>query len=693
MANENYLAEFLSGAREQLFEVEAELFSEDQLSQANLKSLLRFLHTVKGASALVQLTHINRFVHEVESHYVLFRSQKLAIPEDELQRTKKCLDGLRILFDVVEKDGDDKALENRARNLLSEFLPQAQARIRPSDLLPLRSSLQRLAETCQELLGTPEDARILLPCFVECFSALRMIQELKLQAAEPWLELVIQVVEHFSGSNLNMPDAVLSWCGGVSTSLEKALGSFKEGKPANAFDSVLETVEFIAHLEKLNRLKSELSLTFESRAFQARAEESEDDELESGEASDEDGAMHEAGRGVARIQELRVSVNKLTELGDLIGELVTAKTMLRSLDLDFDDNSNLARSYDYLSRVTTSLQDLSLSLRMVPLRPLFRKMYRIVSDTAERTGKKAELVLRGEEVEIDRLLVEKLMDPLIHMLRNSVDHGLEDPDGRKKAGKPVIGRIHLEAFSEGGDVKIVVRDDGRGLVKQKLIKRAVERGLVKENHAFQHDAEIFSLIFHPGFSTAEKVTEVSGRGVGMDIVKANVESLNGHITIRSKEGEGTALVLSIPLTMSIIRAMLVRMNGVKLCIPIDMIRESISQDLAPISIYKNRQRMLTFRNREIPIFALSDLFRFPMSPGSTAVYMVCGFRERLLALEVEELIGQIDAVVKPMPELLGRQKGIAGCTILGDGEVSLILEVNELQTLARHKGTNLESAV
>lgn len=376
--------------------------------------------------------------------------------------------------------------------------------------------------------------------------------------------------------------------------------------------------------------------------------------------------------------DIRVDLEKLNELNDLIGELVIAETMVvRNPDLRGYRFENFEKAAHQLHMIVRSLQDLSMSLRMVPIGGLFRRMIRVVHDAAKRTRKEVELLIKGEETEVDKTVIEAIADPLVHLLRNAVDHGIEPPEERKRLGKPEKGKVELEARHEGGEVLITVRDDGRGLDREAILNKARERGLVEDGEGLP-DEEVYKFIFLPGFSTAKEVTDVSGRGVGMDVVKSKVEELRGWVEVKSQKGQGTEITLHLPLTLAIIDGLLVEVGDVKYVLPLFFVKELFINEYRDFVVLPDGKVVIRHHERLLPVVALGEVFGVKGSREKEGVLVVIEGHRRWICLEVDEVLGQRDIVIKPLPRVLGRIKGISGCTILEDGTVSLILDVQGL---------------
>jgi len=380
--------------------------------------------------------------------------------------------------------------------------------------------------------------------------------------------------------------------------------------------------------------------------------------------------------------DIRVDLKKLDTLINLVGELVIAEAMVSGSLADAGiENEQLERAFHHLRRTTLDLQDVSMSVRMVPVAQTFRKMTRLVHDTTQKMGKKARLVLKGEDTEVDKTVIEQIADPLVHCVRNSIDHGLEMPDARKDAGKEEVGTITLEARHEESEIWIIIKDDGGGLRRDKILKRARERNLPGiEREATLTDSEVFNYIFEPGFSTAEQVTDISGRGVGMDVVRKNIEKIKGRVRIESHPGQGTSIIFEIPLTLAIIDGMLVRVGEAKYTLPLLLIQESIILSPERVTMGPDGLKMVEVRSRFIPIVQLGRLFGHatcaPLPDDGLVVLVEAN--QQTLALHVDEILGQQQTVIKALPNTYKKSRAISGCTILGNGEVSLILDVGGL---------------
>lgn len=388
-------------------------------------------------------------------------------------------------------------------------------------------------------------------------------------------------------------------------------------------------------------------------------------------------------------RDIRVDLEKMDLLINLVGELVIAEAMVvNNSDLAGFEFENFERAAGHMNRIIRDLQDVAMSVRMIPVSGTFRKMIRLVHDLSVKAGKKVRLELKGEETEIDKTVAELIADPLVHIIRNAVDHGIDSPDERKRAGKSETGSIRLEARHEGGEIWILIRDDGRGLNRNRILSKAIERGLIKGNGNHLSDIDVHHMIFEPGFSTAERISDVSGRGVGMDVVRKNIEKLKGSIDIHSRPGEGSLFVLRIPLTLAIIEGMLVRVGHAKYTLPILAVKESMRVETDQITTTMDDQVIIKVRDELIPVVRLGDLH--DIQPDCTrleeGIVVILECQGSQVALFVDEVMGQHQAVIKGLSDYVGNVKSVSGCTILGDGDISLILDPGGVLRIAQEAG-------
>ncbi|MFT7536976.1 MAG: two-component system chemotaxis sensor kinase CheA, partial [Hyphomicrobiaceae bacterium] len=389
-------------------------------------------------------------------------------------------------------------------------------------------------------------------------------------------------------------------------------------------------------------------------------------------------------KAAARVERtIKVSTTRLDMLVDMVGELVIAQSMvLQDPAIQCLDGQTLARNIGQVGKITRDLQEAAMSLRMVTVKSTFQKMARLVRDVASKSGKRVALSIAGEETELDRNVVEQISDPLVHMIRNAIDHGIELPAVRTSVGKGEEGQLSLSAYHQGGSIVIEIRDDGRGLDRDRVFAKAVSKGLIS-NDATSHamtDGEVFNLIFLPGFSTAEAVTDLSGRGVGMDVVRRNIEALRGKIEIESTLGSGTVFRLRLPLTLAIIDGMIVRVGQSRFVVPTLSIEQSFRPNAEDIHHVVDRGECVHVRGAVLPVYRLKEIFDqadgcADLGEGILIVVEVDGHRSCLF---VDEILGQQQVVIKSLGMSRERNVGLSGGAIMTDGRVALIIDVGTL---------------
>lgn len=384
---------------------------------------------------------------------------------------------------------------------------------------------------------------------------------------------------------------------------------------------------------------------------------------------------------------LRVDTRKLDDLIDMVGELVITQSMIQQdLSRQVNADKNLMRDIALFFRITSSLQRTSMSLRMIPIRQTFQRMSRLIRDLAKKAGKSVTIEMAGEETEIDRNMVDEIYNPLVHMVRNAVDHGLETPEERVKAGKPEKGSISLSAYHRGGNIVIEISDDGRGLNRQKILEKALEKGMISDVSEVA-EQDIYRMILLPGLSTAEKVTDVSGRGVGMDVVKQSVEKLRGKMDIESKPGKGTTFITRFPLTLAIIDGMMVKVGEEIYIIPTMAIRRTLRPSREQYNVVVNKGETINVMGHLLSLVRLADLLgekSTRVNPWDGIVVVVEG-ANRTKCLLVDEVIGKAEVVIKSLGSALKHIRGVSGGAILGDGRVGLILDPEGLFELSEGK--------
>ncbi len=435
---------------------------------------------------------------------------------------------------------------------------------------------------------------------------------------------------------------------------------------------------------------SEAERTVETRREESPAEQAR------GEVRVEDAAPALAGGSAAQANDgpghasaesrsVKVDTAKLDYLVEMIGELVISQAQVRhDPALSSIENPRLQRNLAQLARTTTELQKTGMAMRMVPVGLLFRRMVRLARDLSRKAGKQAEVEISGEDTELDRTIVEELSDPLVHMIRNSLDHGIERPEERVAAGKPAAGHVFLRASHQAGHILIEIADDGRGIDRERVLAKALERGLIADGSQMS-DSEVYNLIFEPGFSTAERVTDISGRGVGMDVVRKQIQKLRGRIEIHSRPGQGTTFLLKLPLTLAIIDGLVVSVGKERYIVPLFGVRETFRPTPDMISTVLGRGEVALVRGELLPVVRLYQ--RFGVEPRTKnpaqAVIIVAESGDRVYCLMVDDFIGKQEVVIRSLGETLKNIPGIAGGAIMGDGRVGLVLDLEGISEAIR----------
>ena len=383
---------------------------------------------------------------------------------------------------------------------------------------------------------------------------------------------------------------------------------------------------------------------------------------------------------------VRVEIGRLDNLMNLVSELIIIKTRLEDLDSknqksnDQGSKNNMNEAIEYLERITTSLHDAVMKVRMVPVERTFNRFPRLVRDLSKELGKNIKLFMSGEETEVDRTVIDEIGDPLIHLIRNSLDHGIESPAEREKAGKDETGFVALRAYPDGNTVVIEVEDDGKGINPEVIKRKAIEKRIItKEEADVMSEKEIINLLFKAGFSTVDKVTDLSGRGVGLDVVKSKIEAINGTVEVVSNLGQGSKFVIRLPLTLAIIQALMVNLNQEKFAIPLNNIKEITTIETVKITMVQD-QEVVLYRNKTLPIIRMKEVLDIEHEHETLDELIVVIVKKGDVeaGLVVDSLIGQQEIVIKSLGKYLTGIKAIAGATILGNGSVALIVDPNQL---------------
>ena len=458
--------------------------------------------------------------------------------------------------------------------------------------------------------------------------------------------------------------------------------SIDEIKPSVESVSEVETVEIsnfdIDILESYEETKAQEAPQKSEKVEELKAKE----EAKAPEAPKKAEVKTEASHGPQKAKSaktIRVDIDRLDNLMNLVSELIIVKTRLEDNQI-FSKKQNMTEAVEYLERVTTELHDAVTKVRMVPIERVFNRFPRMVRDLSKDLGKNINLIMSGEETEVDRTVIDEIGDPLVHLLRNSADHGIESPEERVKKGKDKDGTINLIAYQDGNTVVIEVTDDGAGINTEKVKQKAVDRGILTQEQADELDVnKAAELIFAAGFSTADKISNVSGRGVGLDVVKTKIESLSGTVEVNTEKDKGSSFIIRLPLTLAIIQALLVIVGGEKYAIPLNSIKEITNIDTSNIRNIENKEIIL-YRDNPLELKRMSEILdcEDKQRKEGTVTVVIVRKGEKDLGLIIDSLIGQQEIVIKSLGPYLHFVKLIAGATILGNGGVALIIDTNEI---------------
>lgn len=644
---------FLTESRESVAEVEPlliELEAEGGTpDKATIDTIFRLFHSMKGSAGFLEFGHVEGVTHHAETLLDMVRNQELELSVDVVDLLCRALDFTNEALDCIEATQSDAETAESAAAIIERM---KKAETKSADASP----------------AGPEGGSA--PLDLHGFSA-------------PPPEEPVQV----SGEAVKGMTAFFDDLAGVSAPPAEAKPEVKKPDDLSRLGQILIDGGYI-NQDQLTDALRDRSLPVGQTLLQKKAvdEATVRTALDvqklrrSGEPQEPAAPAAPAKVKRRRAEYLRVDVRKLDQLMDLIGELIIAETAVTHSPEATTEIDGQSKAAVQLNRITRGLQDVAMSLRMVPISPTFKKMKRLVRDLSKRQHKRVVLDISGEETEVDKSVVEAISDPLVHLIRNSIDHGIESEETRLAAGKPAEGRVTLTARQQAGEIRIIVRDDGKGLSREGILRKAQERGLVRGDGADLTDSEVFRLIFEAGFSTAAQVTDISGRGVGMDVVKQNIESVKGRVDISSTLGEGTTITLRIPLTLAIIEGMLVRVGDTRFTIPMLSILETVVVGSKDVTRLTNGQEVARIRGALLPVFRVHRFYE--IEPDSTSIeeglLVVVEDGSDRLCLLVDELVGQRQTVIKALSGYLGNVRGLAGCTVLGDGSISLIIDVAKL---------------
>ena len=667
-----YMDMFLDESHEHLQSLnEGLLRLEENMEEIDaVNDIFRNAHTLKGMSATMGFAKIAELTHEMEDVLDLVRKSQLKLNEDIIDTLFKCLDSLEQMVDSVGNG-------------------EAEDVVDVSDLVAKLSSISK---------GTPAPAAA-APAGAVAPTGGADGTDLDLD------DIDLDVMKKAKEAGMNMFHVKVTL---METCVLKAARSVMV---MHALDEIGDVIKSIPPAEDLEQEKFERSFdvlvatSSDAEAVQNAVDTVSEIEDIAVSAVDPDkigkeaapapaaapaaavpaakpAAKKEKGKPAAapakkqhQSQSVRVDIEKLDTLMNLMGELVINKVRLEQIG-QTHRLADLMETLEQMDRVTGDLQNIVMKVRMVPVSAVFNRFPRMVRDVSKELGKEINLTIEGEETELDRTVIDEIGDPIMHLLRNSLDHGVESPDKREAKGKPRTGEVGLIARHEGNNVVIMITDDGAGIDADKIRKKAVEKGMISQSEADSLDnADAVRLIFLPGFSTAEKITDISGRGVGMDVVRSKIEALSGHVDVETHIDEGSVFKIKLPLTLAIIQAMLVRVQEEMYAIPLTSIDSTINIEPSDIQTVQNKE-VIVLRGEIIPIIRMEEALQVPHTKDSDEHFVVVVHAgEAKAGIVVDNLIGQQEIVIKTLGNLFAGLKLFGGATVLGDGRVALILDV------------------
>lgn len=696
---EQAIATYREEAAELLTELETSLLELEETPDDNdlINRVFRAMHTIKGSGAMFGFDEIAAFTHQVETVFDMVRNGKMAVTKRLLDLTLQSRDHISALLAGGEVD---KAHEEEIITALKQLVPAAEGRV-PTPVQPQTKDEPESASPDEKTWRIRfRPSREILLCGTNPISLLNELRELgscRIVAQYDEIPLLDQLnPEHcylywdIILTGTRGEDAIKDVFIFVEDDCDIKIELIDSGSDIDRESGYKKLGDILVERGDLSPVEMQKILTMQKRFGEILVEQGlvTPDKVQSALVEQQQVKSIRQERSATSAQEgaasIRVPAEKLDQLINLVGELVTVQAHLSQVSLAGGESSYIAISEE-VERLTNELRDTALNIRMLPIGTTFSKFKRLVRDLSQELGKEIDMETFGAETELDKTVIERLNDPLVHIIRNSIDHGIETPEARRNAGKPSKGTVTLGAEHSGDSVLMTIRDDGAGLNKERIKAKAIERGLIAAN-AELSDREIYSQIFAPGFSTAEKVTSVSGRGVGMDVVKRGIDALRGTIEVDSVEGTGTVITLKIPLTLAIIDSLLVKIGVSYYVLPLAAVEECV--ELTREDVKNSHGRSLAnVRGVIIPYISLRDQFKIRDDRPEIEQIVIADIRGTKVGFVVDHVVGEHQTVIKSLGRLYKDVKGVSGATILGDGTVALILDmavllrtVEELQT-------------
>lgn len=679
METNQYMEMFLDESHEHLQSLNEGLLSLEENSEdvSVVNDIFRNAHTLKGMSATMGYNKIAELTHEMEDVLDLIRKEQLKLDEDIIDTLFKCLDSLEQMINSVA-DGESEDVVD-VSDLVAKLSAISKGEPAPAAAAP--AAAEKPAEAAATGIALSDVDR----------DVLRQAKEGGLLGIH--VQVTLSETCLLKSARSYMVMNALDELGDVIKSVPPA-EALEQEKFDHSFDVLVVTAsdtkaveEALSSISEIDKLVVELVDPDAPAAAKPAAEEKKaapapaaapaaaKTAAKPAAAAKKAPAKPAAPKKAHQSQSVRVDIDKLDTLMNLMGELVINKVRLEQIG-QTHRLAELTETLEQMDRVTTDLQNIVMKVRMVPVSAVFNRFPRMVRDVSKELNKEINLTIEGEETELDRTVIDEIGDPIMHLLRNSLDHGVEHPDEREAKGKPRTGEVGLIARHEGNNVVIMVTDDGAGIPAEKIRKKAVEKGMITQEEADKlDDADAVRLIFLPGFSTAEQITDISGRGVGMDVVRSKIESLSGHVDVETKVDEGSVFKIKLPLTLAIIQAMLVKVQEEMYAIPLGSIDSTINIQPEDIKTVRNKE-VIVLRGEIIPIIRMEETLQVPHVKDSDEIFVVVVHAgEAKAGIVVDNLIGQQEIVIKTLGNLFAGLKMFSGATVLGDGRVALILDV------------------
>ena len=694
---------FIQEGREQLQAMEDGLLQLEQQpdNHDNINSIFRAAHTVKGASGVIECHFIEAFTHKAENVLDRLRNGEIQVSSELTGLLLRCCDHLGRLMDVLEAGQAEPPAEvSAAGNTLLEELSAYMVTPEPSagGMVEAESEVETSGGGVVNTDSWHISVRFgphMLRGGMDPLSFLRYLTSLGEILALETIPDALPAADEMDPEACYLGFEIRLQTRATKADIERVFDFCRDDCELRILPPNSKLTEYLKLIQELP--EDEMRLGEMLVRCGALTQHELDDGLSSQQSSTSDETTSPIGEILieqkvvqkevveaaaskqTRVQEkkavearsIRVQADKLDQLIDLVGELVIAGASANLL-AQRSGQGELVESTSILSRLVENIRDAALQLRMVQIGETFSRFNRVVRDVSKELGKEIDLVISGAETELDKSVVEKIGDPLMHLVRNSMDHGIEAGDAREAAGKSRRGRVELNAYHDSGSIVIEVVDDGRGLPRDKILQKAIDKGLVQPTQTLT-DQEIINLIWEPGFSTVEQVTNLSGRGVGMDVVRRNIQSLRGSCEVSSVEGQGCTFTIRLPLTLAIIDGFLVGVGKASYVIPLDMVIECIE-----LNGQSNDRNFLNLRGEVLPFVRLREMFEIEDEYPARENIVVVQFAGQKAGIVVDQLHGEFQTVIKPLSGIFRRLRGIGGSTILGTGEVSLILDVQSL---------------